>query len=51
MSKFSFWSNDTKEMFYVMAEDAIEAMEIAQQMFGNVELLNVESASDKDMEI
>lgn len=51
MKKFSFWSNDTEEMVYIMSDDAIEAMEIAEQMFGNCELMDVVPAEDKDMEV
>lgn len=51
MKKFSFWSNDTEEMFYVMSDNAIEAMEIAEQMFGNVDLLDVEDIDENDMEV
>lgn len=51
MKKFSFWGNDTEEMFYVMSDDAVEAMEIATQMFGdNVELMEVLDIEDGDLE-
>lgn len=50
MRKFEFWYNDTEELFYVMAEDAIEAMEVAQQMFDvNIELMGVYPVTEDNM--